>query len=220
MSADRHVHLQAIAETALRTSGMHDAGLYLLKPGGALDEGVVVGMPPAFAKTYEAVGARVDTVLHRLLATRRPCSTVLCFGDRFKEMPIYKRVSGRFGLEGYATIPLFEREALTGVLFLGAATPATAARLDTEGLLDLSSLAARVSTALQAMPRPAPQLTPRQHEVAALAAEGMTNREIAATLGSGEASVRKHLKALNRIYGVSNRTAMAARWRRGYPNGD
>jgi DNA-binding CsgD family transcriptional regulator len=65
------------------------------------------------------------------------------------------------------------------------------------------------------MRRRHPHLTPRQDDVARLAAGGLSNREIAEELDTGEASVRKHLKALNQLFGTHNRTAMAAAWRQG-----
>lgn len=213
-------NLDRIAETALRSCGLHDVGIYLLDQSGDLDVGAVAGMPDEFLALYETHGAPVDPILSHMISTQKPCSTVTCLGDRFVASLLYRRVSGRYGLQGFATLPLFEKNVLSGVLFIGATTPAMVSRLDTPGLLDLSVLATKVSTALQSMPRPGPSLTPRQQDVAELAAAGFSNRQIAKRLGSGEASVRKHLKALNRLYGTSNRTAMAAQWRKGYPNGD
>lgn len=53
-------------------------------------------------------------------------------------------------------------------------------------------------------------LSPMQREVAALAASGATNREIAAALGIGPETVRTHLREVFTRLGVSRRTELAA----------
>ncbi|MFM2045432.1 MAG: hypothetical protein RLY86_4008 [Pseudomonadota bacterium] len=61
---------------------------------------------------------------------------------------------------------------------------------------------------------PAPQgLTPRQSEVLAGIARGLSNREIGGRLGMTEGTVKNHVKAVMRVLKVSNRTqaAMIAR---------
>lgn len=54
-------------------------------------------------------------------------------------------------------------------------------------------------------------LTPREHEILGLVAQGRSNAEIARTLGISEPTVKGHLWRLFRKIGVANRTA-AARW--------
>jgi len=54
-------------------------------------------------------------------------------------------------------------------------------------------------------------LTPREHEVMALAREGKSNKEIATTLWLSPNTVRKHLEHVYEKLGVTNRTAAAAR---------
>jgi DNA-binding NarL/FixJ family response regulator len=56
-------------------------------------------------------------------------------------------------------------------------------------------------------------LTPRQHEIAALLLSGHTNKEIGIRLGLAEITVKTHLTALFRRLGVANRiqAAMAIR---------
>lgn len=55
-----------------------------------------------------------------------------------------------------------------------------------------------------------PQLTPRQHEVAALVADGFSNAEISVALGISEKTVEKHLTDVFGRLGVQSRTAVAA----------
>lgn len=52
--------------------------------------------------------------------------------------------------------------------------------------------------------------TPREREVAALLAQGATNKEIAGTLYISEAAVKKHLNAMLQKTGLKNRTQIAA----------
>lgn len=54
-------------------------------------------------------------------------------------------------------------------------------------------------------------LSPRQHEVLCLAAEGLLDKEIGALLQISPRTVQKHLEAVYTILGVHTRTA-AARW--------
>lgn len=55
-------------------------------------------------------------------------------------------------------------------------------------------------------------LTPRQLEVAALVAEGRTNREIAQRLGIEERSAEGHVERIRRRLGVTSRAQIAAWW--------
>ena len=61
---------------------------------------------------------------------------------------------------------------------------------------------------------PAPcwsELTPRENQVAACVAEGLTDRAMASELGVGYWTIRSHLDHIFRKLGVANRTALAAR---------
>jgi DNA-binding CsgD family transcriptional regulator len=57
-----------------------------------------------------------------------------------------------------------------------------------------------------------PTLTPRQREVAALVAEGLTNREIGRRLGIDERSAEGHLERIRLRLGVRSRAQVAAWW--------
>jgi DNA-binding CsgD family transcriptional regulator len=57
-----------------------------------------------------------------------------------------------------------------------------------------------------------PRLTPRQREVAALVAEGLTNREIGDRLGIDERSAEGHLERIRLRLGVRSRAQVAAWW--------
>jgi DNA-binding NarL/FixJ family response regulator len=57
---------------------------------------------------------------------------------------------------------------------------------------------------------PLDTLTPRQREVLELLLEGKSNKEIARTLNLGEGTVKIHMAALFRTFGVNTRAAAAA----------
>lgn len=71
------------------------------------------------------------------------------------------------------------------------------------------------------MPPPAEAvspLTPRQRNVLDLLVQGKTNKEIALALGLGEGTVKIHMAAIFRYFGVNNRAAAAVAGARPYPN--
>ena len=55
------------------------------------------------------------------------------------------------------------------------------------------------------------QLTPREHEVLMLVADGLRNRDVAARLGITEHTVKFHLAAIFGKLGVSSRTCAVRR---------
>jgi pimeloyl-ACP methyl ester carboxylesterase/DNA-binding CsgD family transcriptional regulator len=59
---------------------------------------------------------------------------------------------------------------------------------------------------------PSPVLTPRQLQVAALIADGMTNRQIAERLGIEERSAEGHVERIRLRLGVTSRAQVAAWW--------
>ncbi|WP_430330836.1 alpha/beta fold hydrolase [Rhodococcus sp. ACT016] len=61
---------------------------------------------------------------------------------------------------------------------------------------------------------PSSELTPRQLQVAALIAEGMTNRQIAQRLGIEERSAEGHVERIRLRLGVNSRAEVAAWWGR------
>jgi ATP/maltotriose-dependent transcriptional regulator MalT len=94
--------------------------------------------------------------------------------------------------------------------------------LDARGAAGYRDAALRVLRRLGERPRPAPAaaaaedeaggravLTPREREVAALVAEGRTNRQIGAQLHLSEKTIEKHVSSAMAKLGVSSRTAIA-----------
>jgi DNA-binding NarL/FixJ family response regulator len=65
---------------------------------------------------------------------------------------------------------------------------------------------------------PIHSLTPRQQDVLDLLVQGKTNKEIALALRLGEGTVKIHLAAIFRYFGVTNRAAAAVAGARPYPS--
>jgi ATP/maltotriose-dependent transcriptional regulator MalT len=95
--------------------------------------------------------------------------------------------------------------------------------LDARGAAGYRDAALRILRQLGERPRPAPAaaavaadeagglavLTPREREVAALVAEGRTNRQIGAQLHLSEKTIEKHVSSAMGKLGVSSRTGIA-----------
>jgi len=94
--------------------------------------------------------------------------------------------------------------------------------LDARGAAGYRDAALRILRQLGERPRPAPAaavatdeggdlavLTPREREVAALVAEGRTNRQIGAQLHLSEKTIEKHVSSAIAKLGVSSRTGIA-----------
>ncbi|WP_462202653.1 helix-turn-helix domain-containing protein [Frankia sp. CcWB3] len=93
---------------------------------------------------------------------------------------------------------------------LAGAAAAEARRLDMPGPL---ARADRLLADLAAARRETDPLTPREHEVAALVVQAMSNREIAARLVLSERTIESHVRSILAKLGCTNRTELVARWR-------
>ena len=83
----------------------------------------------------------------------------------------------------------------------------------------LAPKAAKAVLTARAEGRPAAELTAREHEVLALLAQGLANKQIARRLGIAEKTVKAHLTSVFQSIGVSDRT-QAALWARSHGIGE
>lgn len=112
--------------------------------------------------------------------------------------------------------PIVSHGSLVGAIGLTReqGTPA----FDAQNLVDLSAICLHLSTWLVTLKSPPTQfnsenihrLTPREIEIAALVAQGLTNAEIGAELWITENSVKQALKRMFRKLEVSSRAEMVA----------
>ncbi len=97
---------------------------------------------------------------------------------------------------------------------------ATTSRMSATGAAVVRAILAFLGGSVSAPPpatsgRPEGLLTARQLQVAALVAEGFTNRQIAERLGIQERSAEGHLERIRQRLGVTSRAQIAAWWARG-----
>ena len=83
----------------------------------------------------------------------------------------------------------------------------------------LAPKAAKAVLTARAEGRPAAELTAREHEVLALLAQGLANKQIARRLGIAEKTVKAHLTSVFQCIGVTDRT-QAALWARSHGIGE
>ena len=123
-----------------------------------------------------------------------------------------------------AAVPLWWRGEVIGVnvAFAGRRRRFTVTEVDAFELLTQSVAAAVVKagwalpslaalTAPAARPAPSSPLTPREHEVLRLLADGLSDREVAARLVISPKTVEKHVGAVLRKTGAASRTAAVVR---------
>ncbi|HEY5922829.1 MAG TPA: helix-turn-helix transcriptional regulator, partial [Kofleriaceae bacterium] len=109
-------------------------------------------------------------------------------------------------------LPILQTGELLGSIRCGHLEPFTP-----ELRRDLTTLSSHVSVHLAqlgitTLPDPLlEQLTPRQRDVACLAARGHTNCEIGVALRLSENTIKKHLKDIFDLLEIANRTELAAR---------
>src|SRR5207248_1810625 len=110
-------------------------------------------------------------------------------------------------------VPLATDNRIVGLTYLAAFRPDAFSRED-EGVL--AALATRASTGYRRLEASLSQLrvTPRQSQVLALVAAGLSDKEVASRLGLSHRTVRTHLDRLLREHGFRSRTEAVAAWLR------
>jgi len=136
---------------------------------------------------------RID-VTDDLVAVRAPTLVLHREGDRAAPVAQARTIA--------ATIPGADLRILPGRSHLPYVGDVDAVVREVRGFLGLPALRRAVS-------RP---LTARQEEVAALVADGLTNREIGERLGIDERSAEGHVERIRLRLGVRSRAQLAAWW--------
>ncbi len=126
------------------------------------------------------------------------------------------------GVHGYIVrnLPIAELvKALSTVLDGGVYVPACLADLS-RGQTESAEQSGEAPHPQQSPHQTSPMhlLTSRQRDVLDLLVQGKTNKEIALALKLGEGTVKIHMAAIFRYFGVNNRAAAAVAGARPYPN--
>jgi DNA-binding NarL/FixJ family response regulator len=122
------------------------------------------------------------------------------------------------GVHGYMlkSLPVADLVKALGRVFEGGIyVPPCLAELPATPAAELEIRSVEASTSEQ--PASASALTSRQRDVLDLLVQGKTNKEIAHALKLGEGTVKIHMAAIFRYFGVNNRAAAAVAGARPYP---
>jgi ATP/maltotriose-dependent transcriptional regulator MalT len=121
-------------------------------------------------------------------------------------MTVFRRTGARYETS--------RAQFTNAIAVLVAEGPETGAHLLAEAEAALTSCGARLPTGftsgLPLAADPLATLSPREHQVAGLVAEGHTNRQIARALGMSEKTVETHMSRIFSKLGASNRAVVAS----------
>jgi DNA-binding CsgD family transcriptional regulator len=110
--------------------------------------------------------------------------------------------------------PLVADGVVVGTTYIASVGEHAFTAEDERVLAELASHASRAFARVDGEVR-ALRATPRQVQVLALVAEGLSDKEIAEKLGVSPRTVRTHLERVRREHGLASRTEAATAWLRG-----
>jgi DNA-binding CsgD family transcriptional regulator len=204
--------------TVVSAIGRHELGLHQTCSVLQARDGRPLIMVDDIAKVTDdiRIASMLDTWKHDpyleiLRRTHSPAGDEAVSSDELDK--ITREKMGYRGDRVYALVlPILQTGEILGCIRAGNLKPFTPQLRN-----ELTTLASHVSVRLAqlgitTMPCPLLQkLTPRQCDVALLAARGHTNAEIGSALGLSENTVKKHLKDIFDLLAIANRTELAAR---------
>jgi len=194
-------------------------GIYLLDPDNGLDSVDTKGVSDAFVEQYQKFGKSIDPVLQYVVQYHAPAHEELVLPvGAWKQSELYQKCCSTHDHEHIMTGPIVGQGQLIGTVNFARIGHGPAFNQ-----LDLASLGA-VCTHFSArlaelrkqplVPNPMiNRLTPREIQIANLAAKGLTNAEIGADLWITQNTVKQALKRMFRKLEVSARTEMVAKLR-------
>jgi GAF domain-containing protein len=157
----------------------------------------------------DVTGRRIETV------------TALSAFSQFRRRSLFARE----GFKAYGAVPLISRGKLLGALevfhrspltpdqewlsFLDALGSVAAVAIDSATMQDRLRLQGRRSGDALKLTRVSPDMSRIETEIMKLAAEGMTNREIAARVHLSPNTIKFHMRQIFQKTGASNRTDLA-----------
>ncbi|HEY5951069.1 MAG TPA: helix-turn-helix transcriptional regulator [Kofleriaceae bacterium] len=213
LAAKDFVDVGAVVCTVLKQHhGMHQSAVMLQALDGTpivcVDD--VATMSDELRMVMMVEGWRHDPCLEAIRANHAPVGDEVISVDEFHDL------AREFGYRGdkahMLLLPILQTGQLLGTIRCGQLRPFTQ-----QQRRDLTTLSGHVSVRLAQLgvttvPDPwLENLTPRQREVAQLAARGHTNADIGVALEMSENTVKKHLKVIFDLLEVANRTELAAR---------
>jgi DNA-binding CsgD family transcriptional regulator len=170
------------------------------------------GLPDSFIDYYRDLGAALDPFMPYMAAHHIPVHEgVLFTPGQWQQSPLYTIGCGKiYGHEHVLSGPIVGHGKSIGSVHF--ARTGDSAGFTTQDLLSLSALCAHLSATLASW-RYSPALaalTPRERQIVALVAKGLTNAEIGAELWISHNTVKQSLKRIFRKLNVSARAELAA----------
>jgi DNA-binding CsgD family transcriptional regulator len=174
------------------------------------------GLPDSFIDYYQDIGAELDPFMPYIVAHHIPVHEgVLFAAEEWQRSPLYTIGCGRiYNHEHVLSGPIVGNGRLIGSVHFARTlnTPG----FTTQDLLSLSAVCAHISSTLAACRQQRRSsaldlLTPRERQIAACVARGLTNAEIGAELWITQNSVKQALKRMFRKLNVSARAELVAR---------
>jgi predicted ATPase/DNA-binding CsgD family transcriptional regulator len=191
--------LCAAAHAALRSGDLSAAARYAHRATELAGEvGSIVILALAVERSGGIAGAQGDHVR---------AARLLGAADQMWQRLGRPVFAGVFGWRADATCEAEARAALGDTGFRAEFRRGAAMRRDTAVGYALGASDAVTTTAVPAL---APHLTPRERQVAALVAEGLSNRQIAHRLGTSQRTAESHVENILRKLAFTARTQIAA----------
>src|SRR3989449_8910813 len=123
-------------------------------------------------------------------------------------------VSGNFPLRSSVYFPLASEGGVVGLTYLASFRAGAFSQDDERVLAELASHASGAYRRLESSVHRL-RLSPRQSQVLALIASGLSDKEVASRLGLAHRTVRTHIDRMLREHGLRSRTEAGAAWLRG-----
>ena len=197
-----YAHLAGLLPRALERSVQFDVGAAVIgRPG--TDPVVDV-----HAATSECSDETLELVRQRALALFK----LIAGGVRSEQE--FLGQAGQLPLRSSMYFPLASEGGVVGLTYLASFRESAFSPEDERVLAELASHASGAYRRLESSVHRL-RLSPRQSQVLALIASGLSDKEVASRLGVAHRTVRTHVDRLLREHGLRSRTEAVAAWLRG-----
>ena len=195
--ARSYAHLAGLLPRALERVVAFDAAAAVVRrPDGEFVVDAISKTDPALA----------DLVRERALSIHRFVSGGVEVAEQLPSRPLPLRSALHF--------PLVADGLVVGIIYIASMREDAFTEKDLEVLIEIAGHASgafrKIDGELHAL-----RATPRQAQVLALVASGLSDKEIAVRLGVSPRTVRTHLERVLRDHGFASRTEAATAWLRG-----
>ena len=197
-----YAHLAGLLPRALERSVRFDVGAAVIaRPGGDPVVDVHAASPECSDQTLELVRQRALALFKLIVGGVRS-------DEDFLGQP------AQLPLRSTMYFPLASEGGVVGLTYLASFQESAFSPEDERVLAELASHASGAYRRLESSVHRL-RLSPRQSQVLALIASGLSDKEVASRLGVAHRTVRTHVVRLLREHGLRSRTEAVAAWLRG-----